>query len=590
MSARVPSPSPCSRMRGRRPCGASPPPHALEASTLRRAVRHLRRADPCWRGSSTRWGHAGSGRTRAAAPSPPSSRPSSTSRSRARPRPRSTAAFARPWAGSTRGRRTCAAFRRGAPAAGLSRQKIGYLRDLAEKAANGLPLRRLRRLADDDVVAALVGVKGIGRWTAEMFLMFRLGRLDVLPVDDYGIRKAMQRAYRKRALPKPDWMRRTAPVGGPTGRSRAGISGAAWTHEHRPLGVRVVVRGAPPRHPHRGRERGARAGRRGGDRPLHRPLSQGADRQSRRGPDPRASSAKERWDRIVARQAAILEAIERQKKLTPELERRSSPLSTSTYSKTSTFPTSRSTRPRRTRAGGRPRAPRRLDLELRPRHGDASARPDPGPLGLHFPQPGERDHDAEAAIGGAQDILVERLAEIRTCGRGARSLLGQRGRSRGRRDKAKPNSKYENYFPTRRSRASSSPRTRTATSPCAGGSPRKSSTGPSAARPGTRPSRKPSCGPSSRGLRRARLAGRRALLRAARLAFKEHVFPSIENELHRDLKEAATTSRSAFRRERRSVLLASPFGPKPVLAVDPGLRTGCKLAVVDAREPTSRAT
>jgi 3-methyladenine DNA glycosylase/8-oxoguanine DNA glycosylase len=93
---------------------------------------------------------------------------------------------------------------------GLSRQKTGYLRDLAEKAADGLPLSRLRGLADDDVVVALTGVKGIGRWTAEMFLMFRLGRPDVLPVDDYGIRKAMQRAYRKRALPKPEWMRRTA--------------------------------------------------------------------------------------------------------------------------------------------------------------------------------------------------------------------------------------------------------------------------------------------------------------------------------------------------------------------------------------------
>jgi DNA-3-methyladenine glycosylase II len=93
---------------------------------------------------------------------------------------------------------------------GLSRQKAGYLRDLAQKARNGLPLSRLRRLADDDVVVALTGVKGIGRWTAEMFLMWRLGRPDVLPVDDYGSRKAMQRAYRKRALPKPDWMRRTA--------------------------------------------------------------------------------------------------------------------------------------------------------------------------------------------------------------------------------------------------------------------------------------------------------------------------------------------------------------------------------------------
>jgi DNA-3-methyladenine glycosylase II len=95
-------------------------------------------------------------------------------------------------------------------AAGLSRQKISYLRDLCAQASNGLTLRRLRRLADDDVVAALLGVKGIGRWTAEMFLMFRLGRLDVLPVGDYGIQKAMQRAYRKRALPRPDWMRRTA--------------------------------------------------------------------------------------------------------------------------------------------------------------------------------------------------------------------------------------------------------------------------------------------------------------------------------------------------------------------------------------------
>jgi 3-methyladenine DNA glycosylase/8-oxoguanine DNA glycosylase len=94
--------------------------------------------------------------------------------------------------------------------AGLSRQKISYLRDLSQKAKNGLPLARLHRLGDDAVVEALTGVKGIGRWTAEMFLMFRLGRPDVLPVDDYGIRKAMQRAYRKRSLPKPDWMRRAA--------------------------------------------------------------------------------------------------------------------------------------------------------------------------------------------------------------------------------------------------------------------------------------------------------------------------------------------------------------------------------------------
>jgi 3-methyladenine DNA glycosylase/8-oxoguanine DNA glycosylase len=93
---------------------------------------------------------------------------------------------------------------------GLSRQKIGYLRDLVARVQDGLPLRRLPRLSDEAVIEALIAVKGIGRWTSEMFLMFRLGRLDVLPVDDLGIRKAMQTAWRKRKLPEPDWMRKTA--------------------------------------------------------------------------------------------------------------------------------------------------------------------------------------------------------------------------------------------------------------------------------------------------------------------------------------------------------------------------------------------
>jgi 3-methyladenine DNA glycosylase/8-oxoguanine DNA glycosylase len=94
--------------------------------------------------------------------------------------------------------------------AGLSRQKIAYLRDLTARVQDGLALGRLGRLQDEAVIDALVAVKGIGRWTAEMFLIFRLGRLDVLPVDDYGVRKAMQRAYRFRELPKPDRMRRVA--------------------------------------------------------------------------------------------------------------------------------------------------------------------------------------------------------------------------------------------------------------------------------------------------------------------------------------------------------------------------------------------
>jgi 3-methyladenine DNA glycosylase/8-oxoguanine DNA glycosylase len=95
-------------------------------------------------------------------------------------------------------------------ACGLSRQKISYLRDLAAHAARGPSLHRLKHLPDEEVIEALTQVRGIGRWTAEMYLMFRLGRPDVLPVDDFGVRKAMQLAYRKRSLPKADWMRRTA--------------------------------------------------------------------------------------------------------------------------------------------------------------------------------------------------------------------------------------------------------------------------------------------------------------------------------------------------------------------------------------------
>ena len=87
---------------------------------------------------------------------------------------------------------------------GLSAQKLGYVRDLCRRVQEGsLPLTALDRMSDDDVIAALTQVKGIGRWTAEMFLMFRLQRPDVLPVGDLGIVKAVQRAYRLRTSPSP---------------------------------------------------------------------------------------------------------------------------------------------------------------------------------------------------------------------------------------------------------------------------------------------------------------------------------------------------------------------------------------------------
>jgi DNA-3-methyladenine glycosylase II len=87
-------------------------------------------------------------------------------------------------------------------ASGLSPQKIRYIRDLSERIENGaLNLEKLSHLPSDEVVKELDEVKGIGRWTAEMFLIFVLGRTDVLPVDDLGLRKAAQKTYRLRKLP-----------------------------------------------------------------------------------------------------------------------------------------------------------------------------------------------------------------------------------------------------------------------------------------------------------------------------------------------------------------------------------------------------
>ena len=90
-------------------------------------------------------------------------------------------------------------------AVGLSGQKVKYVRDLSRQIADGsLPLQTLDAMQDEDVIAALTQVKGIGRWTAEMFLMFRLHRPDVLPVGDLGIVNAVKKAYRLRKTPSPD--------------------------------------------------------------------------------------------------------------------------------------------------------------------------------------------------------------------------------------------------------------------------------------------------------------------------------------------------------------------------------------------------
>jgi DNA-3-methyladenine glycosylase II len=96
-------------------------------------------------------------------------------------------------------------------AAGLSRAKVSYLRSLAEHVISGeLELERLDALPDEEVIAELVAVKGLGLWTAQMFLMFHLERPDVLPVGDLGIRRAIERAYAVDGLPQAPEMERIA--------------------------------------------------------------------------------------------------------------------------------------------------------------------------------------------------------------------------------------------------------------------------------------------------------------------------------------------------------------------------------------------
>lgn len=96
-------------------------------------------------------------------------------------------------------------------AVGLSRPKATYIKELADRIASGdIPLAGLADLPDEDVIALLTRARGIGRWSAEMVLMFTLRRPDVLPLDDLGILRAVQRLYRLRKPPTPDRVRRIA--------------------------------------------------------------------------------------------------------------------------------------------------------------------------------------------------------------------------------------------------------------------------------------------------------------------------------------------------------------------------------------------
>jgi DNA-3-methyladenine glycosylase II len=94
---------------------------------------------------------------------------------------------------------------------GLSKQKSAYLKDLSAKTAAGLlDFSRLPELSDEEVIQHLTQVKGVGVWTAQMFLMFSLRRPNVIPTGDYGVQMAIKKHYKKRKLPKPDIMEKIA--------------------------------------------------------------------------------------------------------------------------------------------------------------------------------------------------------------------------------------------------------------------------------------------------------------------------------------------------------------------------------------------
>ncbi len=302
----------------------------------------------------------------------------------------------------------------------------------------------------------------------------------------------------------------------------------------------------------------------------------------------RALAAKELWDRLLNRQKIILEAIERQKKLTPELRERVE----ATFDLDALedlylpYKQKRKTKAVLAReAGLSPLA----DWIWNCGHGTET--PQPGQTlelwAFTFRNNEKGILTAEAAIEGARDILVERLSEILELRVLVRQALFEQGWLRARKtDKAKPHSKYETYFAFQEKLASlrdpqSSHRYLAVRRGAAEGELAIAVGGP------------PDDPEFEKRLAAAFEAaactvpdspGSDVLQKAARGALAEHVLPSIENEVHRALKDTADAAAiQVFAENVRRRLLEAPFGPKPVLGIDPGVRTGCKLASVDAR-------
>jgi uncharacterized protein len=302
--------------------------------------------------------------------------------------------------------------------------------------------------------------------------------------------------------------------------------------------------------------------------------------------------AQERWENILKRQAFIVEEIGRQGKLTPELEARIRETFDEALLEDLYLPykQKRKTKAQTAReAGLEPLA----DWLWGAAHGlvDPGAEtPETRAAGFVAAEKGVAD--VAAALAGATDILVERLAEDAPLRQVVRAALFERGYARTRKgEKAKTPSRFENYF------SYQEPARELLKPECShrylamrrgwmeeelvltlGGPLGEDGATDPLADELTAAFEAAACPPAAAGF-----AGALLLRRAGRLALRAHVTPSIESELHKALREVADTAAiRVFADNVRKLLLAAPYGPKAVLGVDPGLRTGCKLAVVDA--------
>jgi uncharacterized protein len=314
-------------------------------------------------------------------------------------------------------------------------------------------------------------------------------------------------------------------------------------------------------------------------------------------------NAKERWDEIIKRQAFVLEEIGRQGKLTDELKGKI----IGTFNLDSLedlylpYKVKRKTKATIAKeAGLEPLADWIWDV------GHSTETPPPTQTldiyALTFYNPDAKITDAGTAIQGAQEILIERLSETQSLREFTRKYVLEKGHVRtGKADKAKPHSKYDKYFDSCESiqsllKPENSHRYLAmrrgwmeeelmlnfggALMPTGEGGKLESDPGFEAglmARYEGEAWTVPADAADS-----IEVAIRDVLKRASRLAMKAHVLPSIESEVHRSLKDVADEAAiKVFAENVRKLLLSAPFGSKAVLGVDPGIRTGCKLAVVN---------